>query len=408
MQFAQIKIENWRQFSHVDVRCHPRLTILTGTNGSGKTTLLNMLSRSIGWQVSLLAMPNDEFSSVRSLLPDIELPFDHSREANGVIVLANGQEFNLGINASGTLAISYGPLKGADGVYITSHRQLFSYSLVKSIPTNTLTPLQLLSDYSKRARRAYTPAPAQEVVKDEDSPAFRLKQSLISLATFGEGNSIVQPNPQALQIFRGFEDTLRFVLPDEIGFQRLLVKVPEVYVVGQSGVFPLEATSGGMAATIDLTWQVFLASLIYDDFVVLIDEPENHLHPSLQKRLLGDLVAAFPRAQFIVATHSPLMINSVRDSAVFVLSPDAPGRVSSKELDFYDRSSSAQETLQNVLGVDGMTPHWARRSLEELIAKYSDRMDDDAALRELRDELRTLGLGSEFSRIIERLVDKRQ
>lgn len=41
--------------------------------------------------------------------------------------------------------------------------------------------------------------------------------------------------------------------------------------------------------------------------IVLIDEADAHLHPSWQARLGDDLRRLFPRVQFIVTTHSPLV-----------------------------------------------------------------------------------------------------
>ncbi len=41
---------------------------------------------------------------------------------------------------------------------------------------------------------------------------------------------------------------------------------------------------------------------------VLIDELEQHLHPELQREILGGLRRAFPKLQFIVTTHSPLVL----------------------------------------------------------------------------------------------------
>ncbi|MBN1605594.1 MAG: AAA family ATPase [Polyangiaceae bacterium] len=53
--------------------------------------------------------------------------------------------------------------------------------------------------------------------------------------------------------------------------------------------------------------------------VVIIDEVETHLHPSLQERVLPFLAKAFPATQFIVATHSPVVICSVDDALVWDL-----------------------------------------------------------------------------------------
>ena len=34
-----------------------------------------------------------------------------------------------------------------------------------------------------------------------------------------------------------------------------------------------------------------------ESFVAIIDEPENHLHPELQRNFLGNLIKAFPNVQ---------------------------------------------------------------------------------------------------------------
>jgi predicted ATP-binding protein involved in virulence len=53
--------------------------------------------------------------------------------------------------------------------------------------------------------------------------------------------------------------------------------------------------------------------------VVVIDEIETHLHPSLQERILPFLTRAFPMVQFIVATHSPAVICSIDNALVWDL-----------------------------------------------------------------------------------------
>jgi len=62
------------------------------------------------------------------------------------------------------------------------------------------------------------------------------------------------------------------------------------------------------------------ASLTYDvPGIVFIDEIETHLHVELQRLVLPFLVEMFPRIQFIVTTHSPFVISSLRNAIVFDL-----------------------------------------------------------------------------------------
>jgi predicted ATP-binding protein involved in virulence len=53
--------------------------------------------------------------------------------------------------------------------------------------------------------------------------------------------------------------------------------------------------------------------------VVLIDEVDAHLHPSWQKTVLHGLLAAFPRSQFFVTTHSPLILAAEHDAITWLL-----------------------------------------------------------------------------------------
>jgi predicted ATPase len=53
--------------------------------------------------------------------------------------------------------------------------------------------------------------------------------------------------------------------------------------------------------------------------VVLIDEIDIHLHPSWQRKILTQLRQSFPKIQFVVTTHSPLVAASARDGELILL-----------------------------------------------------------------------------------------
>ncbi|WP_418747515.1 AAA family ATPase [Frisingicoccus sp.] len=57
--------------------------------------------------------------------------------------------------------------------------------------------------------------------------------------------------------------------------------------------------------------------------IILIDEIDLHLHPTWQKRILKDLMNIFPKVQFIVSTHAPEVINSVKRDAIVILKNNA-------------------------------------------------------------------------------------
>ncbi|MFN7935225.1 MAG: AAA family ATPase [Bryobacteraceae bacterium] len=69
------------------------------------------------------------------------------------------------------------------------------------------------------------------------------------------------------------------------------------------------------------------ASLADMDGIVLIDEIDLHLHPSLQRQLVPKLRKALPHVQWIVTTHSPLVLGNFDSAEVIALDREAEGGV---------------------------------------------------------------------------------
>ena len=61
---------------------------------------------------------------------------------------------------------------------------------------------------------------------------------------------------------------------------------------------------------------------LQSEAIVLIDEIELHLHPAWQQRILNDLLRTFPNAQFIVSTHSPQVLTTVKPQHIVELYRD--------------------------------------------------------------------------------------
>jgi hypothetical protein len=256
---------------------------------------------------------------------------------------------------------------------------------------------QIFEQYFANLRSMYQPQARW------DSPSFRLKGALISLATFGYGNQVVEANPEARSTFEGFERTLQKVLPPNLGFTRLAIRMPEIVLECSSGDFSLDAASGGVSAVIDIAWQLYMKSLIAPSFVAVCDEPENHLHPEMQRSLLPGLVAAFPGVQFVVATHNPFVVTSVEDSTVIVLDYGDDGVVSNR-LDDADRSASANQVLTEVLGVPVPVPLWVEERLKEIVDQFEATTISDETLRNLRSQMNELGIGELFPEAVSDIV----
>jgi predicted ATP-binding protein involved in virulence len=58
---------------------------------------------------------------------------------------------------------------------------------------------------------------------------------------------------------------------------------------------------------------------LHGEGVVLIDEIDLHLHPSWQRAVVPNLTNIFPNCQFIITTHSPLVLSNVSHKNVIIL-----------------------------------------------------------------------------------------
>ena len=61
--------------------------------------------------------------------------------------------------------------------------------------------------------------------------------------------------------------------------------------------------------------------------VVLIDELDLHLHPEWQRKIIGFLSNLFPKVQFIVTAHSPLILQSADEINLVMLKKQGDGVV---------------------------------------------------------------------------------
>ena len=421
MTFNSLSVYGWRQYDEIEINFHPHLTVFTGSNGAGKTTLLNILSQHFGWNSSFISTPKRGFRGVIRYVADIKrnrrTKFNTLQNLPqiGNLSYSNGASSELRVpedtSASSQYQIWFSNQQPVNGIFVSSHRPLYFYQPVTSIPTQVNAKDQLLNQYLNELKNRYV------VNARNPSASFRIKEALISLAALGYGNEAVARNDDAIKTFEGFQEILRLVLPKSLGFKRLHVELPEVVLRTASGDFSFDAVSGGIAAIIDLSWQVYMASLNYENFVTVIDEPENHLHPELQREMLPNFIEAFPRSQFVIASHNPFMVTSVPDSHVYALRyikaqieedrESVDREVRSFLLDTVNKAGTSNEVLREVLGVPITMPLWAEARIDEIVNKHAQLNLDEGNLREMLAELSQLGLEHLFPDAVSRVIEGR-
>ena len=76
----------------------------------------------------------------------------------------------------------------------------------------------------------------------------------------------------------------------------------------------LSSLGSGYEMIFAFLYSFYLAQQGRKDLIVLIDEPELHLHPRLQEKFIKFLLEFSKRAQIILASHSPLLVKQLSEN----------------------------------------------------------------------------------------------
>lgn len=117
--------------------------------------------------------------------------------------------------------------------------------------------------------------------------------------------------------------------------------------------------------------------LTENEGVVLLDEVDLHLHPDWQRVVIARLARTFPRIQFILTSHSPLVTGSLEWSNIWVMSPDGPRQLPDEPI----YGLSADQVLQGAyFNLDSTRPPEVADALRVLDQK-AQQGDRGAALQ---------------------------
>lgn len=292
-----ITLNNDKPFSHL---------VLTGKNGSGKTTILKSLDTNL-----FLNYPE------------------------------RGRESRIKLLESWIKANPNSP---------TTSEWLKEIKLLKSIAVNTLNQLTDLQKEKHihtflKANRQSKLATVSTVTKEDDflhqlsqqnSSEFfvtQFKQYLVNKKV-SQAFDILDNNQAKIveteRFFSLMTQSLRNILEDPKLELVFLKENFEFYIQLSNGQqITFENLSDGFSALISILMDLFMRVDIIrkeiKDFsynpcgIVLIDEPETHLHLKLQYEIMPLLTGLFPNIQFIVATHSPAVISSIKRATIFDL-----------------------------------------------------------------------------------------
>jgi predicted ATP-binding protein involved in virulence len=84
--------------------------------------------------------------------------------------------------------------------------------------------------------------------------------------------------------------------------------------------------------------------------IVMIDELDIHLHPNWQKSIVQNLQNAFPKLQFVATTHSPFIVQSLKEEELINLEEENGAALG---LTDDPQNYSLEEIAEGEMGVDG-------------------------------------------------------
>lgn len=384
MRLDQLHIQNFRCYEDATFDFQPGFNLVVGVNGSGKTSLLQAVATSFSdFAVSTGNQSNaGSGDEVRFIVDTFESGnrfercFPLALKAKGDIFGRNNWEFFMSRKGAPPLA----DISLDVGVGMA----------INEISSTSGLDLHVLAFY--RAGRRWT----SENISAEFGAMQRVSRfdgykdwfdAAINLTEF-ESWFIGKTLEQLQKISKyghpknGFDDELTWVneavksaLPKCKGLQYDLTS-RSLLVDFEDVSFPFADLSDGQRGMVALFSDIARRMCILNPHmgknvlkntsgVVIIDELDIHLHPAWQRSIAPALKKAFPKVQFIAASHSPQIIGSLKPEEVILLDTGATHPRVTYGLD-------SSRVLEEVMGVSEREPE-----IETLLSELFSTIEDN-------------------------------
>ena len=375
--FERLRLQNVRCFRKADIALHPNVTVVVGGNASGKTTLMEALaSVTHGDGEGLANFP------LRDGAQQGEIALYQTNKRQAAAKWNSKQETRKRL-PSGRYAFLYGRYR--------------CVSVPESDPEDRgLTDAEYLDELASHAAKSRTTTLTR--------PDNRLMNDL---AGYLRGLSFGRTSDARLdtiwlrlnESLAKIDSSLSVIRMDESS------DPPVARVVRNGLALELAHLSDGYQAILAIVLDLMLryAYLFYEgdplagDVLVGIDEIDLHLHPKWQRTVLPQLTELFPGTQFVVTTHSPIVVQSAIDSGFAVVRlVEADGAVTAQPLSARLAKALRGAEVGSVLFEDHLFGIESRFSVEyskieqrvdELQAKVSHGEATEAQYRELKNGL---------------------
>lgn len=351
MKIESLKIKNVGGISSLTLdKFHPNLNIICGENGIGKTNILDSIA-------SLFSFFNSDSVNVKS-------------------------GFNEGY------------LECTTENYIKQRPVKKKYITLKDIEIENIDDLNLL--YLK-VNRVFDYKKEGSILSDDPTFSDRakynangldnsdIKQWFVSRYLHSAHiNNLTETQQKNIALAKkcfSFLDS-RFNFSRTNTLNEIIVETPtgEIYFeLLSSGFKSILFILLGVIKEIEYRFQEHHVQASEFDGIILIDEIELHLHPEWQGKICNILTKTFPKAQFIVTTHSPHVVQTAEVDQVIALSGQ-DGYLEKKTLDIAPngfKGWTIEEILMDVMGMKDTRTEWFRNKQKE----FNEALDLDNVLK---------------------------
>lgn len=405
---TEIRIDELRHLSNVKIelnRDKRTNLLLTGKNGSGKTTVLNALKK------YLKIINENNFYNIEVLYPkemdDALTRMENAKTENERFGEEDIYHMHLQMieNYKQGLTVSFSEKDGLEGLY---QRGKF-----------------LTAFYGAKREICITkPEGVENVVLDasyslDDNPGAILLKYLRHLKTqqlYAVTENDLDTKHMLDAWFERFVKALRALLDNPHIELKYDYKSYDFKIIeSEQKCFGFDQLSDGHSAALQILADLIMRMeqnwlrkgclSVYDtEGIVLIDELETHLHISLQKKILPFLTEFFPNIQFIVATHSPYILNSIDNCVIY----DLENHIRMEDMSGY----SAEGIVEGYFGQESYSERLLERvqRYKELVELKNPSDDERAERAKILVEMKQVSgdLAREAREAFEEIEDRRK
>lgn len=350
MKIRSIKLENFRGFKSFEQNLSPRLNVFIGKNGSGKTTILDAISMNINHGIHRLTSsdPSGKFYPEHSIDHD-DINNDAKECHNSVFYTIDDSVLEYGLHMS--IFNNFFKYSGEDFEnYFAKLRQemnkntdlptIVYYNTEKeysiedaSVKTKNSNLPQLNAYYNASNKKPFSFKEFVHWFRQQEDIENEIRLKSDSKFSLGELDIV---RSAIINIFSKIGNTTFYDLSvirarphikEDFNFS--IRPGGELFIKKDTRLFKVNQLSTGeknvLLIVSDIASKIaqLNPSLASNEHlspseifnlaqgVVLIDEIDQHLHPSWQKRIIPALIDTFPNIQFILTTHSENIIISI-------------------------------------------------------------------------------------------------